>query len=82
MGAYWLALVLISVQPPGVDEVAYAFGVTVLAVLTALFERVALGFEVAGGVPVAAQEAVCDPWGGRAASSFSQCHKPRWDSET
>jgi hypothetical protein len=41
---------LISLQPPGADEVGYAFGMFVLAVLTVLSEIVALGLGIAGAL--------------------------------
>ncbi|CAN5689160.1 MAG: hypothetical protein H0U91_14900 [Rubrobacter sp.] len=50
VGFYLLALFLVSLQPPGADEVAYAFGMAVLVVLTVLSELVALGFGVAGAL--------------------------------
>lgn len=50
VGACWLALSLISMQPPGADEVAHAFGMAVLVVLTVLSELVALGLGVAGAL--------------------------------
>ena len=49
VGAYWLALLLISRQPPGgADEVGYAFGLLMLVLLTTLSEIVALGLGIAG----------------------------------
>jgi hypothetical protein len=41
---------LISLQPPGADEVGCAFGMAALAVLTVLSELVALGLGIAGAL--------------------------------
>lgn len=48
VGAYWLALLLISRQPSGADEVGYAFGMFFLLLLTIPLELVALGLGIAG----------------------------------
>jgi hypothetical protein len=45
-----LVIYLISKQPPAADEVGYAFGMAVLAVLTVLSEMAALGLGIAGAL--------------------------------
>ncbi len=50
LGMHWLALFLISKQPPEADTVAYGFGMFVLVVLTALSEITALGLGIAGAL--------------------------------
>ncbi len=50
LGMHWLALFLISKQPPEADTVAYGFGMFVLVGLTTLSEIAALGLGIAGAL--------------------------------